>query len=782
MRRAIAYLRRHVRWLGGRSAPPHIRQTARAGSRELLESHDLLLSTKTHDLGASEVEGEVLRNICCAQDGRRIRISGGYVRTALDLRSASIDVPLEFVGTTFDDEIDLSGSRTAGLRFVECVIRSGVNANGAHIRGDLDLERSIVRGAIETTASTSRKAALWLCEATIDGRLLALGTTIEGRSVGGGLPARSIQGDRLQINGNIRLIQGFTAIGEVRLIAAEIKGSLDLTSCSITDRRLALDLGEATISGSLFLIPGLEGDRSQVVGRVDMSNCVVMGQTLVRATTISVDQVLAEPAYYWFDRNGVPIALRASGAEFRGEVNVDDGCEIDGLMDLLGAEFRSHLNFGDTVFRGETGYSVDLTSASIVGDLKLPKSSTSVRLVNCSLSGLLDGRATVIRSTADSAISARGIRVGGDIRLHEAQMSGGGIDLRFAQISGDLSAHGATIISPSGQSLVLGSARVDGSVFLDQGFVSEGNLNLNRSRIGGRLVCDRGTFRSSGERAALEAFYCVVASGVWLDWSVDGPVYLTGLRTAVLGDDPLNWGSDYRISGLVYERFSDRQMPSAANLESRLAWLEGQSGLDPSTYDQLAGYYRTHGRALDAEAVLIARNRALRSQRAELGGWTNRARNTLDLAWDLSAGYGFRAGRAGALLLCLVGLTTLALLLPAAGDTIRTVDEANLVYTPSGPLVETASASSATEDAPPVSCGAGRVRCFNPFFYAIDTVVPLIDLDQRSTWYPDRDAEYGRLYEWGLDFAVLLGWAVSSTLVLGLAHAFGPGRSTGRLG
>jgi hypothetical protein len=40
---------------------------------------------------------------------------------------------------------------------------------------------------------------------------------------------------------------------------------------------------------------------------------------------------------------------------------------------------------------------------------------------------------------------------------------------------------------------------------------------------------------------------------------------------------------------------------------------------------------------------------------------------------------------------------------------------------------------------PPASngeCGDGKVRCLEPILYAIDTVVPLIDLGQRSTWYP----------------------------------------------
>jgi hypothetical protein len=67
-------------------------------------------------------------------------------------------------------------------------------------------------------------------------------------------------------------------------------------------------------------------------------------------------------------------------------------------------------------------------------------------------------------------------------------------------------------------------------------------------------------------------------------------------------------------------------------------------------------------------------------------------------------------------------------------------------------------------------CGDGEVRCFSPVLYAIDTVVPLISLDQRSTWYPDPHVSFGRLMLWWLNLATLLGWLLSSIFVLSLAR------------
>ena len=54
--------------------------------------------------------------------------------------------------------------------------------------------------------------------------------------------------------------------------------------------------------------------------------------------------------------------------------------------------------------------------------------------------------------------------------------------------------------------------------------------------------------------------------------------------------------------------------------------------------------------------------------------------------------------------------------------------------------------------------------------YAIDTVVPLISLDQRTTWFPDPYVRGGQLMLWWLNLATLLGWLLSSIFVLSLAR------------
>ncbi|BCJ41289.1 hypothetical protein GCM10010168_89510 [Actinoplanes ianthinogenes] len=53
----------------------------------------------------------------------------------------------------------------------------------------------------------------------------------------------------------------------------------------------------------------------------------------------------------------------------------------------------------------------------------------------------------------------------------------------------------------------------------------------------------------------------------------------------------------------------------------------------------------------------------------------------------------------------------------------------------------------------------------SPFFYAVDTVVPLIDLHQRSTWYLVAEGD-GVLLAWALNLCTILGWVASTVFAV----------------
>jgi hypothetical protein len=117
-------------------------------------------------------------------------------------------------------------------------------------------------------------------------------------------------------------------------------------------------------------------------------------------------------------------------------------------------------------------------------------------------------------------------------------------------------------------------------------------------------------------------------------------------------------------------------------------------------------------------------------------------------------------------------LVITSLSLPAGRATLRATDAAGDVYGTTGLLREADGTPSAAATRPgrPDSCGDGQVRCFSPVLYAIDTVVPLVSLDQRTTWYPDPNEPDGTFMQWWLNAATLLGWLLSSIFVLSLAR------------
>ena len=54
--------------------------------------------------------------------------------------------------------------------------------------------------------------------------------------------------------------------------------------------------------------------------------------------------------------------------------------------------------------------------------------------------------------------------------------------------------------------------------------------------------------------------------------------------------------------------------------------------------------------------------------------------------------------------------------------------------------------------------------------FAVDTVVPLIQLGQRATWYANAKAPHGGLVDWWLNIATLIGWLLSTIFVLSFAR------------
>ena len=458
-------------------------------------------------------------------------------------------------------------------------------------------------------------------------------------------------------------------------------------------------------------------------------------------------------------------------------------CEVTGRIDLTMAEVSSVSIGENCVLRAPGRTALELTNAEIRASFRLAEGAAvegTIRLAGAVIHGTLALQGTITHPEHGSLVGGSAMTVDGDIYLDGLRTSGGRVNFRGATL-GSLTASGARLDNPGGYALRLSQTVVKGSVLLVDGFTSIGLVALNRSAIEGRLQFTGGSFTcpapgpANEHGHAIEAISTTVRGGVDLGWKTVSPsVDFTDATTTFLADDPAAWPERFTIAGLTYERFEKPQGGQPKRIwdqAARCAWLSRQTEFESGPYEQAATVFRQHGYVAEAERILIARRKHARQVGGSSARWPVRA---VDAVYA-TIGYGYRPTRVLWVLAALLVLVTASLILPAGQATLRATDSSGDVYATSGlirPAARLSAPAAGTTGSSPRadSCGDGQVRCFSPVLYAIDTVVPLISLDQRSTWYPDPNAPGGQLMLWWLNLATLLGWLLSSIFVLSLAR------------
>jgi len=216
-----------------------------------------------------------------------------------------VPFPLRFHECEFDSPLAAEGAQLFGLALTGCARLPGLVAHGLRVRRDLDLSGSHVTGGHFTSASSSQQAAIWLCESDIGGQLICRDTVIRGQG------GRSVQADRFHVGGSARFLDRFTAYGDMRLLGARIDGSVDLTGVHIESAmEQALDLSDAVIGGSLFLIPGAGGRRPVIKGRIDMGSARIARQILIQDAGLTESGKTPKDSGYSQARVGGSAGLR----------------------------------------------------------------------------------------------------------------------------------------------------------------------------------------------------------------------------------------------------------------------------------------------------------------------------------------------------------------------------------------------------------------------------------------------------------------------------------------
>lgn len=441
-------------------------------------------------------------------------------------------------------------------------------------------------------------------------------------------------------------------------------------------------------------------------------------------------------------RAEVLMALLLSGPSVAGQVAglKIKGAKVTGKLDLKYAVIDAPMRMRGCWFERKPGLYGARLRALVLTESSLPGLTASTVRVE-----------VVLRLSC--------CRIRGPVRLAGAQIAGGlfiqdavigpvegelageaALQLNHAAIGTDVIAFGLTV---HGQTRINGAV-VGGQINLDDARLDmpggtalhaetltvgtdlramraqlHGRVNLTGSRIPGQLNFAYARFANPGG-VALRASSCTVGE-VWLRGcdTIQGTVNLRRSQFDLLHVEPGTWPDMVRLAGLGYRAMSPH-LPA----EERLPVLEREeSGYLPYLYEQLAVAYRTAGDEAAARTVQLAklrRHRRTLPRHARLWG----------LLQDVTVGYGFRPLRAAGWLLALL----------MTGVTAYTIT-------------------------PPQELKAGEAPEFNPVFYTLDLMLPIIGFGQESAYAPSG------WYQWLSYLLIVTGWVLATTTLAGVSRS-----------
>ncbi|MFD8798397.1 membrane-associated oxidoreductase [Streptomyces atroolivaceus] len=432
------------------------------------------------------------------------------------------------------------------------------------------------------------------------------------------------------------------------------------------------------------------------------------------------------------DEGEIP-ALRVMGARIAGALRLRyavaecavlmAGCHFDEVPNLYGAQLRQ-LNLSGSVLPG-------LEAATLRVDGVL-------RLTDCRIPGPVRlGGARITQ-----ALFFDRARIGVEADGSTAQATDGGPVLQLSQVSaGDdlwwprLTVHGEVRISGAS---VTGQIMLDDAELLNPGATAlqgenlavgtdvhgmrlrvRGRINVRGARIPGQLNLAYADLSDPGG-VAVRASSCTVGE-LWLRAAVpiEGAVNLRRSQFDLIHADPSVWPSEVRMDGMTYTSLLPH-LPAAERLP--LLDRDGEGYL-PYSYEQLTAAYRRIGDDDAARTVQLAKQRR---HRRTLPGY---ARGWGHLQ-DATVGYGFRPVRAAAWLFSLL----------LAG-----------------------SVTYATHH--PRALKADEAPSFNPLFYTLDLLLPIIDFGQEKAFSPQG------WYQWLSYLLIVTGWLLATTIAAGITRS-----------
>ncbi|AXE25635.1 membrane-associated oxidoreductase [Streptomyces globosus] len=429
-------------------------------------------------------------------------------------------------------------------------------------------------------------------------------------------------------------------------------------------------------------------------------------------------------------RDGQVAGLNVRGARITGKLvlkyaDVDHAirlraCLFERKPVLFGARLRA-LSLTDSVLPG-------LTASTLTVDLALRlaccRITGPVRLAGARIGGGFFLKKAVIgdpdtagREGEEPPLQFNHAHIGTDV-IAAGLTVHGQTRINGATVGGRINLDDARLLAPGGTALHAETLTV-GTDLRAMRMQARGRVNLTGSRIPGQLNLAYASFANPGG-VALRASSCT-AGELWLREcpTLQGSVNLRRSTFDLLHVPPTAWPDRIRVDGLTYRTLAPH-LPA----EERLPALEREeSGYLPYAYEQLAAAYLTVGDEAAARTVQLAKLRRHR-------GTLPRHGRLWGLLQDATVGYGFRPLRAA--------LWLLALLL-------------------------TGSVAYGMRPPPPLK--PDEAPEFNPVFYTLDLMLPIIGFGQEQAFAPRGWAQ------WLSYLLIVTGWVLATTTAAGISRS-----------
>ncbi|WP_406861559.1 membrane-associated oxidoreductase [Streptomyces sp. HUAS MG47] len=418
-------------------------------------------------------------------------------------------------------------------------------------------------------------------------------------------------------------------------------------------------------------------------------------------------------------------ALALSGARISGVLDlryatVDTAvrlshCRFDGAPDLSAARLQE-LDLSGSALPGLTsaGLRVEgvlrMTDCRMRGPVRLGGAQMSAALV-------MDRAEFTAVDDSEPVLQLNQAVIGQDVWAPEMRAQGT-VRLTGASVAGRINLQDAEFEAPNGLALDAQNLTVGGHVRA-RCVRARGRVELRGSRIAGRLDLLHARLSNPGD-TALRASSCVFGE-LWVRGGdrIEGALNLRRAQIEILTLEPEMLPEEVHLGNLRYTALAPHE-PA----ERRLPMLERDGGAyEPHSYEQLIGSYRHVGDDDAARVVQLAKERRRRATLA----WYGRLWGYVQ---DATVGYGFRPLRAAVWLLSLVALGAVAYGLRH-----------------------------------PRPVKAGEAPDFNPVFYTLDLLLPVVSFGQESAFAPVG------WYQW-LSYALIItGWILATTIVAGVTRS-----------